>query len=162
MPGQETLAWRFKLQSPGEAFRIGLSAMSSWLVLNQKPQPQNKAEERWQASKKLPNRRRPTEKHPQEGSECVSHVVDWTDARLEGVLQLSSKMTRTLFPEGVVGLKIHPSMNRDVWPELCEGMPNITSLEGMQMETPGQYVGKGAVRGGEWPDVEKLLQAVGQ
>jgi hypothetical protein len=23
-------------------------------------------------------------------------------------------------------------------------------------------VGKGAVRGGEWPDVEKLLQAVGQ
>ena len=49
-----------------------------------------------------------------------------------------------------------------MWPELCEGMPNITSLEGMQMETPGQYVGKGAVGGGEWPDVEKLLQAIGQ
>lgn len=81
---------------------------------------------------------------PTEGSWTCKPHGRRTDARLDRVLQLRGKMARTLFPEGVVGLKIHPSMNRDVWPELWEGMPNITSFEEMQM-TPDQYLRKDAV-----------------
>lgn len=94
----------------GKVFGIGLS--NEFMALNQKPQLQNEAEERWQASKKLRNRRRPTEKHPQKPRKCARHMVDGLTQDLRDSCS-PGKMARTLFPEGVVSLKIHPSMNRD-------------------------------------------------